>query len=60
MMKILLTGKHGQVGFELQRSLAVLGAVVAVDQTECNLADAGAIRTLQAFGARTGSRPSPG
>ena len=27
---------------------------------DCNLADAGAIRTLQAFGARTGFRPSPG
>lgn len=45
-MKILLTGKHGQVGFELQRSLAVLGEVVAVDQSECDLADAGAIRAL--------------
>jgi len=29
-MKILLTGKNGQVGFELQRALAPLGAVVAV------------------------------
>jgi dTDP-4-dehydrorhamnose reductase len=46
MMKILLTGKHGQVGFKLQRSLSLLGEVVAVDQTECDLADAGAIRTL--------------
>lgn len=45
-MKILLTGKRGQVGFELQRSLAVLGEVVAVDRLDCDLADAGAIRKL--------------
>lgn len=31
-MKILLTGKNGQVGFELQRALAPLGEVVAVDR----------------------------
>ena len=30
-MKILLLGKNGQVGWELQRSLAVLGELVAVD-----------------------------
>ena len=30
-MKILLLGKNGQVGWELQRSLAVLGDVVACD-----------------------------
>jgi dTDP-4-dehydrorhamnose reductase len=30
-MKILLLGKNGQVGWELQRSLAVMGDVVAVD-----------------------------
>jgi len=30
-VKILLLGKNGQVGWELQRSLAVLGEVVAVD-----------------------------
>jgi len=30
-MKILLLGKNGQVGWELQRSLAVLGDVIAVD-----------------------------
>ena len=30
-MKILLFGKGGQVGWELQRSLAVLGDLVAVD-----------------------------
>jgi dTDP-4-dehydrorhamnose reductase len=30
-MKILLLGKNGQVGWELQRALAVLGAIVAAD-----------------------------
>ena len=45
-MKILLTGKNGQVGFELQRALAPLGMVHAIDVAECNLADEGAIRQL--------------
>lgn len=45
-MKILLTGKHGQVGFELQRALAPLGDIVAVDQAECDLSDAKAVRKL--------------
>ncbi|HQX07806.1 MAG TPA: sugar nucleotide-binding protein, partial [Zoogloea sp.] len=30
-MKILLLGKNGQVGWELQRSLAPLGQLVALD-----------------------------
>ena len=30
-MKVLLLGKNGQVGWELQRSLALLGEVVALD-----------------------------
>lgn len=47
-MKILLTGKDGQVGFELQRSLAPLGEVVAVDFADCDLSDAQAIRQLVA------------
>lgn len=33
-MRILLLGKIGQVGFELQRTLAPLGEVIAVDQPE--------------------------
>jgi dTDP-4-dehydrorhamnose reductase len=45
-MKILLTGKQGQVGFELQRALAPLGEVYAVDYAECDLADTSAIRAL--------------
>ena len=45
-MKILLTGKDGQVGFELQRSLATLGELVALDLADCDLSDAQAIRQL--------------
>lgn len=45
-MKILLTGKNGQLGFELQRALAPLGDVVAVGTAECNLADEAALRRL--------------
>jgi dTDP-4-dehydrorhamnose reductase len=45
-MKILVTGRNGQVGFELERALAPLGAVVAVDQSECDLSNADAIREL--------------
>ena len=45
-MRILLTGKHGQVGFELQRALAPLGEIHAVDYAECDLADAAAISAL--------------
>lgn len=45
-MKILLLGKNGQVGFELQRALAPLGEVCAVDQPECDLTEVSAIREL--------------
>lgn len=45
-MKILLTGKNGQIGFELQRSLAPLGEIVAVGSGDCDLANADAIRSL--------------
>lgn len=45
-MKILLTGKNGQVGFELQRALAPLGDIVAVDHPDCDLGDPDAIRRL--------------
>lgn len=45
-MKILLTGKNGQVGFELQRALAPLGELVAVGRNQCDLGDAAAIREL--------------
>ncbi|MBF0434230.1 MAG: dTDP-4-dehydrorhamnose reductase [Magnetococcales bacterium] len=45
-MKLLLTGKNGQVGFELQRSLAILGQVIAVDQEDCNLAQGASVARL--------------
>ncbi|MBZ0094024.1 MAG: dTDP-4-dehydrorhamnose reductase [Sulfuricella sp.] len=51
MKKILLVGKNGQVGWELQRTLAPLGDVVAVDRQGMDLANPdsirGAIRTIR-------------
>lgn len=44
--RILLLGKNGQVGWELERTLAPLGAVMAVDFPEVDLADAGGVRRL--------------
>lgn len=38
-MKILLLGKNGQVGWELQRSLAPLGEIVAWGREELNFSD---------------------
>lgn len=38
-MRILLLGKNGQVGWELQRALAPLGEVTAFDRADANLAD---------------------
>ncbi|MES2187423.1 MAG: dTDP-4-dehydrorhamnose reductase [Pseudomonadota bacterium] len=43
---ILLLGKDGQVGYELQRALPLLGPVVAVGRAECDLADLDAVRAL--------------
>ena len=37
--KILLLGKDGQVGWELQRALAPLGLLTALNRRECDLAD---------------------
>jgi dTDP-4-dehydrorhamnose reductase len=45
-MKILVTGKNGQVGHELMQSLAPLGQVVGVDVKECDLAQSAAIDAL--------------
>lgn len=42
-MKILLTGATGQVGFELQRTLAPLGEVMAADRAALDLADSASI-----------------
>jgi dTDP-4-dehydrorhamnose reductase len=41
---VLLTGSNGQLGFELQRALALLGPVVALDRHACDLADPDALR----------------
>ena len=42
--RILLTGANGQVGWELRRTLACLGEVVALDSKAMDLADADAVR----------------
>ncbi|MGV1836884.1 dTDP-4-dehydrorhamnose reductase [Rhizobium rhizogenes] len=43
MSSILVTGANGQVGFELQRSLAPLGTVTAVTRAEMDLANEASI-----------------
>jgi dTDP-4-dehydrorhamnose reductase len=43
-MKILLTGSNGQVGFELQKKLSLLGEVIATDREELDLTDSDAIK----------------
>ena len=45
-MKILITGAHGQVGWELQRALAPLGEVLALGHTQLDLANPDAIRQV--------------
>lgn len=45
-MKILLIGKNGQVGFELQRSLACLGEIIATDRNSLDLTDNKAIEAV--------------
>ena len=45
-MKILLTGKTGQVGHQLERSLQGLGYVMALDSKQMNLADLDAVRRV--------------
>jgi dTDP-4-dehydrorhamnose reductase len=47
-MRILLTGKNGQVGAELQRALPVLGEIIALGRQELDLASPDAIcRTVR-------------
>ena len=53
-MKILLFGKTGQVGWELQRSLAPLGEVIALDTRSTDycgdfLNPAGVAQTMMAI-----------
>ena len=45
-MRLLLTGKNGQVGFELQRALAPLGDLVALERGVCDLADHEQLRSV--------------
>lgn len=45
-MTILLLGKDGQVGWQLQRSLAPHGPVVACGRAECDLSDLEQIRSV--------------
>lgn len=44
--KILLLGKNGQVGWELQRTLSPLGQVLALDYPEVDFAEGAALRKL--------------
>jgi dTDP-4-dehydrorhamnose reductase len=44
-MQIVLFGKNGQVGWELQRILPFLGRVIALDYDELDLADLKALQT---------------
>lgn len=50
-MRILVTGKDGQVGWELRRTLAVLGDVIAMDRTQLDLSNpeqaANLVRTIK-------------
>ena len=45
-MKILLTGKNGQVGFELVKKLGVLGEVIATGRKELDLTNPDTIRSF--------------
>lgn len=45
-MKILLTGRSGQVGYELERSLQGLGEIVAVDRARMDLANLEQVREV--------------
>lgn len=46
MINILLFGKNGQLGWELQRCLPTLGTVVSVDQDEIDLVHSEQVRTF--------------
>ncbi len=46
MTRMLLLGKMGQVGWELQRSLQPLGKVIAVGREQADLSDLAGLRTL--------------
>src|SRR5215813_6083328 len=44
--KILITGARGQVGWELQRTMATLGTITAVDREELDLSQADQVRSF--------------
>jgi len=46
MTRILITGKTGQVGYELERSLQGLGEIIAVDRSQMDLADLDQVRDV--------------
>jgi dTDP-4-dehydrorhamnose reductase len=46
MKKILITGALGQVGYELKRTLAYLGTVVAIDKEEMDFCSPASIRKV--------------
>jgi dTDP-4-dehydrorhamnose reductase len=48
-LKILLTGRDGQVGWELARALAPLGEVVALSRVELDLTDVNAIEQTMRY-----------
>ena len=45
-MRILLLGKNGQLGWELQRTLPFVGEVVALDKEEVDLVDTDTLREV--------------
>jgi len=45
-IRILLTGKNGQVGYELRRSLSVLGEVLAFGSQDYDLSDISSIKEM--------------
>lgn len=45
-LRILLLGSQGQVGWEAQRALSVLGEVVPISRKECDLTDLSKVRAL--------------
>ena len=46
MINILLLGKNGQLGWELERSLQLLGNITALDYPQIDLADSRSIRNV--------------
>lgn len=45
-MKILLLGKNGQIGHELNKSISVIGQALAIGSSECDLTDEKKVRRL--------------